>query len=216
LNTPKKVQNYLDIFSVNYEKNGETYMSVRRTLEAKTAHCFEGALIAALAFWLHGGRPLLMDLASNNGDDHIVALYTQGGRWGAVSKTNHAVLRFRDPVYKSPRELAMSYFHEYIHLKTGEKILERFSKPIDLRKLKIGAWLKKEYRQYYKIDLSVLPETGIEMQKDWISGPHELFWLAELVDKVPHEQIYPKGNKRFLRNGDKMELKAGNLLEWKV
>ncbi len=91
----------------------------------------------------------------------------------------------------SVRELALSYFHEYIHLKTGEKILESYSLPFDLRKLK-------------------KPHI-----KDCISGKEELFWLADAIDESPHEKIYPAGNKKLLRKADHMELKAGNITEWK-
>ncbi len=196
LDSAKKIQAYLDTYQINHEKDGETYMSVRRTMEAGIAHCLEGALVAALAFWIHGKEPMLMDLKSNNGDDHIVALYKEGGRWGAVSKTNHATLRFRDPVYKTVRELAMSYFHEYIHLKTGEKILVSFSKPFDLQNVKRKGYSKE----------------GV--QTSWVSGAEDLFWLAQMLDEIPHEEMYPKKNKKYLRNADTMELKAGNLLEW--
>ncbi len=191
LNTPKKVQDFLDTLPLNWEKDGETYMSVLRTLDIGKAHCLEAALVAALAFWLNGQPPLIMDLKSYNGDDHIVALFKQGtgrnSRWGAISKTNHAVLRFRDPVYKTVRELAMSYFHEYIHTKTGQKILESYSRPFDLRK--------------------VNPE--------WIYSTEELHWLAEAIDESPHEKIYPTSNKKYLRRSDHVELKAGNIIEWK-
>jgi hypothetical protein len=200
LNTAKKVQDFLDTLPINHEKEGETYMSVMRTLDAGVAHCLEGALVAALSFWINGQKPLIMDLAAYNGDDHIIALYQVNGLWGAVSKTNHATLRFRDPVYKTPRELAMSYFHEYIHLKTGEKILERFSKPIDLRKIT----LTDEYE----------PMTKKQIIQEWVSDKEDLFWLAEAINEMPHEYVYPKTQKKYLRKGDKMELQAGNILEW--
>lgn len=192
LNTPKKIQGFLDKLPLNWEHGDETYMSVERTLNAGKAHCLEAGLLAAMAFWIQGQPPLLLDLKSYNGDDHIVALYKQGGRWGAISKTNHATLRFRDPVYMNVRELALSYFHEYIHVKTGEKILESYSEPFHLQKLK-----------------------SVQI-KDWISGKDELFWLANAIDISPHCQIYPKGNKKYLRKADHMELKAGNITEWKA
>ena len=192
LSTPKKIQDFLDTLPLNWEHGNETYMSVERTLKNHKAHCLEGAMLAGLAFWMRGQPPLLLDLKSSNGDDHIVALYKQGGRWGAISKTNHATLRFRDPVYMSVRELALSYFHEYIHVKTGEKILESYSEPFDLRKL-----------------------NAVQM-KDWISGTEELFWLAETLDTSPHHKIYPSHNKKHLRKADHMELKAGNITEWKA
>lgn len=196
LNTAKKIQDFLDVYPVNMEEKGETYMSVVRTLKTREAHCLEGALVAALALWIQGKKPLVLDLKSNNGDDHVIALYQENGYWGSISKTNHATLRFRDPVYKTVRELAMSFFHEYIHLKTGEKILESFSNPVDLSNV-VGPNMNKA-----------------ESITDWISGSNELDWLAELLDEVPHNEIYPRKNKKFLRNADPMELKAGNLLEW--
>lgn len=208
LDTPKKIQDFLDTLPLNWEHGHETYMSVDRTMNAGKAHCLEAALLASLALWIQGEPPLILDLKSNNGDDHIVALYKIGKskgpqtkipgreivgtqRWGAISKTNHTTLRFRDPIYMSVRELAVSYFHEYIHLKTGEKILESYSEPFDLRKLD-----KKQV-------------------KDWISGAEDLFWLADAIDESPHCQIYPAKNKKYLRRADTMELKAGNITEWK-
>lgn len=196
LNTAKKIQDFLDVFPINMEEKGETYMSVARTLKTREAHCLEGALVAALALWIQGKKPLILDLKSNNGDDHVIALYQENGYWGSISKTNHATLRFRDPVYKTVRELAMSFFHEYIHLKTGEKILESFSNPVDLS------------------DIAGPNMSKVESITDWISGTKELDWLAELLDEVPHNEIYSRKNKKFLRNADPMELKAGNLLEW--
>jgi hypothetical protein len=186
LSTPKKIQDFIDTFSINHEEMGETYMSVERTLKAKKAHCLEGALVAALALWIQGEKPLLLDLKSSNGDDHIVTLYRKNGYWGAISKTNHATLRFRDPVYQTIRELALSYFHEYIHLKTGEKILESFSEPFNLSTYNLN----------------------------WIRGKEELFNLAEALDSSPHHRIYPKKNTEFLRKADSMEMKAGAFLEW--
>lgn len=196
LNSPKKIQDFLDTFPINWELKGETYMSASRTLQAGKMHCLEGALVSALAFWMHGQPPLIMDLKSSNGDDHIVALYKQGGRWGAISKTSHVTLRFRDPIYKTVRELALSYFHEYIHLKTGEKILESYSDPIDLRKVQ-GPNM-----------------TMANSVHDWMYSEVELFWLAEYIDEYSHNEIYPKKNKKHLRRADKMELQAGNILEW--
>ncbi len=196
LNTPKKIQDFLDTLPINWEHGQETYMSVEKTMNAGKAHCLEAALLASLALWIQGNEPLILDLKSNNGDDHIVALYKMGEgksmeRWGAISKTNHVTLRFRDPIYMNVRELAVSYFHEYIHLKTGEKILESYSEPFDLRKL----------------DVSQI--------KDWISGAEDLFWLADAIDNSPHCKIYPTKIKKYLRKADRMELQAGNITEWK-
>src|SRR5688500_14411633 len=122
LRTPAQVQDFLNSLPFNGEKKGETHRSVIETFKAGEAHCFEGALVAAAAFQLHGQRPLLLDLKSVRPDfDHVVALFKVDGYWGAVSKTNHAVLRYREPVYRSIRELVMSYFPEYFLYETGKK-----------------------------------------------------------------------------------------------
>jgi hypothetical protein len=186
LNTPIKIQNFLDTLSMNHEKNGETYKSPRRVLKDKSAHCLEGAMLASLCLWIQGERPLIMDLKSETGDDHTVALYKINGYWGAISKTNHATLRFRDPVYKTARELALSYFHEYFDLKNGKKILESYSEPFNMKKF----------------------------DSKWITTDEELFDLADTLDGSKHHRFYPAKNKKFLRKADKMEMKAGNILEW--
>src|ERR1044072_950040 len=97
LNTPAKIQDFLNTLKFNHEKGGETCRSPLETLHHGTAHCMEGAMLAAAALWYHGERPLVMDLKTARGDDdHVVALFRRKGLWGAISKTNHAVLRYRD------------------------------------------------------------------------------------------------------------------------
>ncbi len=187
LNTPIKIQNFLDTFPINHEKHGETYMSPRRTLQVGRMHCLEGALIAALALWLQGEPALLLDLKTDGRDaDHVVALYKRNGYWGAISKTNHASLRFRDPVYKTLRELALSYFHEYFLDSNGKKVLRSFSEPFNLKKL----------------------------NKKWITTDEDLFSIAEAIDHSPHHNLVPKKNIRYIRLADAMERKAGKLIEW--
>ena len=108
-------------------------MSPRFVIKNKTAHCMEGALLAAAVLEFHGAKPLVMDLRSEDHDfDHVVAVFKQFGHWGTVSKTNHAVLRYREPIYQSIRELAMSYFHEYFDGK-GRKTLREYSRLFNLR-----------------------------------------------------------------------------------
>ncbi|HTW96918.1 MAG TPA: hypothetical protein VMD74_04655, partial [Candidatus Methylomirabilis sp.] len=138
LNTPVKIQDFLDSLPRNCEKNGDTVLSPRRVLREKKMHCIEGALLAATALWLHGRSPLVMDFqATDDDDDHVIALYKINGYWGAISKTNHVGLRWRDPVYRTPRELALSYFHEYLHERTHRKTLLSYSDPINLKKFGI-------------------------------------------------------------------------------
>lgn len=189
LSTPIKIQDFLDSLPMNWEKKGDTHMSPRRMLRQKKAHCIEGALLAAAALWLHGEPPLIMNVSPRLGkgdDDHVIALYKRGGRWGAISKTNHATIRFRDPVYRTLRELVLSYFHEWFLNSTGEKVLECYSKPLDLRKF----------------------------GTDWITSEKDLWNIADALSELPHYFIVPKGNWRYVRRADSMELKAGKLIEW--
>lgn len=184
LSTPEKIQDFLNKLSFNFEKKGETYMSPRRLLKEKTAHCFEGALLGAVALLIQGQKPLLLDLRSSGKDvDHVVALFKRGNYWGAISKTNHGVLRYREPIYKTVRELVMTYFHEYF-LSTGRKTLVSYSKPFDLSKF------------------------GTK----WITSEEELFDLMYALDDSPHINIIPKGIK--LRKADKIEIKLGEIEEW--
>jgi hypothetical protein len=96
LDTPQKIQDFLDRLPVNFSLEGDTAMSPRRVLNARMAHCAEGAIFAAAALAYHGKRPLLMDIRAPPSDqDHIIALFQERGLWGAISKTNHAILRWR-------------------------------------------------------------------------------------------------------------------------
>lgn len=189
LSSPTKIQDFLDSLPMNWEKKGDTQRSPRCALEAKKAHCMEGALLAALALWIHGERPLIMNISARMGkgdDDHVVALYQRGNCYGAISKTNHATIRFRDPIYRTPRELALSYFHEWFMNTTGEKTLECYSRPLDLRRFGTG----------------------------WITAKKDLWSIADALSILPHYYLVPKGNWRHVRKADSMELKAGRLVEW--
>lgn len=133
LRTPERVQRFLDEeLAYNVEEGGETLRSPRRVLRDRTAHCIEAALLAAAAFEFHGGRPFLLLLRAVRDDDHTLALFRgPAGGWGAVAKSNYSGLRFREPVYRSARELAMSYFDQYYN-RAGEKTLRAVSRPIPL------------------------------------------------------------------------------------
>jgi hypothetical protein len=144
LATPQKIQAYLNAVPANHELGGETILSVREVLRQRRAHCIEGAFVAACALWLHGDPPLVMHMDCAPSDfPHVVALFRRGGGWGAISKTNGAVLRFRDPVYRTLRELAMSYFHEYSD-RRGRKTLRSHSGAYDLRRIDPKLWVTCE------------------------------------------------------------------------
>ena len=144
LSTPRKIQAFLNAIPANHEQGGETILSVREVLRQRRAHCIEGAFVAACALWLHGDRPLVLHMDCATSDfPHVLALFRRGGGWGAISKTNGAVLRFRDPVYRSLRELAMSYFHEYSD-RRGRKTLRSYSVAFDLRRIDPELWVTRE------------------------------------------------------------------------
>ena len=143
LRTPRKIQKFLYGLKQNFELRGETCNSVRTVLRQRRAHCIEGALLAAAALWVHGEPPLLMDMQAVRDFDHVICLFRRNGRWGAISKTNGIGLRGRDPVYRTLRELAMSYVHEYTN-KGGYKSLRTYSMPLDLRRLEPSEWATSE------------------------------------------------------------------------
>lgn len=141
LATPQRVQAFLNRVPANHEIGGESLLSVREVLRQRRAHCLEGAFVAAAALWVHGRPPLLVHLDCDLSDyPHCIAVFRRGRLWGAISKTNGGVLRFRDPVYRSLRELAMSYFHEYCD-RRGRHTLRSYSVPFDLRRLDPADWV---------------------------------------------------------------------------
>ncbi len=184
LDTPSKVQDYLDSIPFNFEKMGETCMSPRRVMKEKKAHCIEGAMLASTAFLLQGRPPFILSLkVDKDDDDHVVALFKENGCWGAVSKTNHAVLRYRDPVYRSVRELAMSYFHEYFLIKDGRKTMRGFSGPINLRRF------------------------GTR----WITREVDLWGIAEAIFNSNHILVGTRKNANLLRPVTPLERKAASI-----
>ena len=188
LNSPAKIQDYLNSIPFNHELVGETYMSPRRVIKAQTAHCFEGALFAAAALMYHGHKPLIMDLQAARGDtDHVVALFRSGKYWGAISKTNHGVLRYREPVYATVRELALSYFHEYFLQTNGKKTLRAYSQPFDLSKYKPSAWFSAE---------------------------EDLINIVNDLDDSVHYPIVATEQIRKLRKADAIEIKMAEHVEW--
>ena len=142
--TPQKLQAFVNAIPINHEVGGETLLSVREVLKQRRAHCIEGAFVAACALWIHGEPPLLLHLDCTDDDDpHVLALYRRGGAWGGISKSNGAHLRHRDPIYRSLRELALSYFHEYFN-RRGRKTLRSYSVAFDMRRLDPALWVTNQ------------------------------------------------------------------------
>ena len=141
LATPERIQAFVDAIPANHEVGGETLLSVREVLRQRRAHCIEGAFVAACALWVHRQPPLVMHLDCDPVDwPHVIALFRHGRAWGAISKSNHIGLRYRDPVYRSLRELAMSYFHEYCD-RRGHRTLVSHSGAFDLRRMEPALWV---------------------------------------------------------------------------
>lgn len=176
LNSPHNIQDFVSMLQWNFEPDGDTCRSVVSVLENGSAHCIEGAMVAALACWMHGEPPLLMDLAAADyDDDHVVALFKRNGKWGAISKSNHTYLRYRDPVYRTLRELVMSYFPDYFN-REGKKSLCSYSRPLDLR----------------------------TMGTDWITGA-DAWNVAEKLCVIRHYPLVSERELRALRPLDVYE-----------
>ena len=143
LSTPARIQRFLDDLAYNKEPDGITCRSPRRVLRDRTAHCMEGALFGAAALRMIGHPPLLLDLEAVRDDDHVLAIFRSRGLWGAVAKSNYSGLRYREPVYRTLRELVMSYFEHYYNLKK-EKTLRRYSRPVNLERFDTMDWMTAE------------------------------------------------------------------------
>ena len=143
LATPEKIQRFLDELPYNKEPHGDTCRSPRRVLRDRTAHCMEGALFGAAALRMLGHPPLLLDFEAVRDDDHVLAIFRFHGHWGALAKSNYSGLRYREPVYRTLRELAMSYFEHYYNLRK-EKTLRNYSRPVNLRRFDSIRWMTAE------------------------------------------------------------------------
>ncbi|MBM3783638.1 MAG: hypothetical protein FJW30_04715 [Acidobacteria bacterium] len=137
LTSPEKIQRFLDE-QISYDP-GENCRSNRRVLRERRGHCVEGALLASTALRLNGEPPLLLDMEASKDDDHVVALFQRYGLWGAIGKSNYAGLRYREPVYRTVRELVMSYFEHYFN-KRGERSLRGYSRPVNILRFDGTQW----------------------------------------------------------------------------
>ena len=133
---PWSIQIFLD--SIEYNPAYEC-RSPRWVMRKRSAHCFEGALFAAAVLDFLGYKPLIVDMKAFNDDDHVIAVFREEGYWGAVAKSNFTSLRFREPVYRSLRELIMSYFDFFFNI-NGEKSLRSYSLPFDLTSFNGRNW----------------------------------------------------------------------------
>lgn len=176
LDSPRKVQDFLDYGLAYNDSKPDTCYSPLEALKRGRAHCIEGAMLAAAAFLFHGRPPLLLDLRANpRDDDHVIAPFTENGRWGAVAMSHFCGLRYREPVHGSYAELARSYF-EFYYNSSGEKTLREFSSPLDAALLK----------------------------PDWLYSDKNVFFVSRRLDAQKHYRIVGWRQERALRPADSL------------
>jgi hypothetical protein len=180
LSDTDKIQGFLD--SVEYNPDYEC-RSPRWVIRKRSAHCFEGALFAAAALRFLGYKPLIIDMKSFNDDDHVIAVFKENGHWGAVAKSNFTSLRYREPVYRSLRELVMSYFDFYFNV-AGDKSLRSYSLPLNLEIY--------DYRQ-------------------WSTTDEDLEYIGDKLETIRHYPVINKAMIKNLKKASGSMLKAGLL-----
>ena len=184
LTSPARIQRFLDHeIGYNMEPKGDTCYSPRLVMRHRVAHCMEGALLAAAALRLIGYRPLILDLEAVRDSDHVLAIYRHKGRWGAIAKSDYSGLRSREPVYRTIRELAMSYFEHYYNSK-GEKTLRSYSRPVSLRRFD---------------------------RMNWMTVERHVWEIPNHLCDIPHTKILKPGMERAIARMDERLYRAGRL-----
>jgi len=178
LKTPARIQKFIDAIPYQY---ADTAWSPRRVLRERKGHCMEGALVAAAALRVNGYPPLIMDLEAVHDDDHVVALYRERGLWGGIAKSNFAGLRFRAPIYRTLRELALSYFEHYYNLR-GERTLRSYSRPVDLARLD---------------------------HLRWMTADEDVWFVSDALIAARHYPLFPDKVARALPRLDRRSFEAG-------
>ncbi|HEV8440665.1 MAG TPA: hypothetical protein VGT40_21460 [Methylomirabilota bacterium] len=180
LRSPVGIQRALDAMPYHI---ASTAWSPRRVLQARTAHCLEGAIFAAAALRVLGFPPLLLDLEAVQDTDHVIAVFRIRRHWGAIAKSNFSGLRYREPVYRSLRELVMSYFEGYINLR-GDRTLRAYSRPVNLA----------------RFDRAHL---------GWMTDERDLWWIPQRLLEIAHTPLLTTSMIRSLSRTDRRSLEAG-------
>ena len=180
ISNPDKIQSFLD--SIDYNPKYEC-RSPRWVIRKKSAHCFEGALFAAAALQFIGYEPLIIDMKSFNDDDHVIAVFKVNDHWGSVAKSNFTSLRYREPVYRSLRELVMSYFDFYFNM-AGDKSLRSYSLPLNLK---------------------------IYDPRHWATTDEDLEFIGDKLEKIRHYPVVNNKMIKNLYKASDTMLKAGLL-----
>lgn len=172
LKSPAGIQRFLD--DMPYHLAG-TAWSPRNVLRGKTAHCLEGATFAAAALRVLGFPPLILDLEADQDTDHVIAVFKSRGHWGAIAKSNFVGCRYREPVYRTLRELALSYFNIYFNLR-GERTLRRYSRPVNLARFD---------------------------RRNWMTSDKDIWFIAEYLCDIPHRPLLKRGLEKRLTRVDR-------------
>jgi hypothetical protein len=172
LKSPAGIQRFLD--DIPYHLAG-TAWSPRKVLHEKTAHCLEGAIFAAAALRVLGFAPFILDLEADQDTDHVLAIFKMRGHWGAIAKSNFSGCRYREPVYRTLRELALSYFNIYFNLR-GERTLRRFSRPVNLARFD---------------------------DRNWMTSEKAIWFVAEYLCDIPHRRLLKRGLEKHLTRVDR-------------
>ena len=188
LDSPEKINKYLA--KLKYKVKDGCY-SPSLVMKYQTAHCFDGALMGAAALEFHGHRPLIVDLWAEDDDEHVICVYQVRNLWGSIAKSNTSLLLERAPVYKSIRELVMSYFDCYFNYR-GKLGLYSYSKPINLNQFNRFNWRHTEE------NLDLLTEHINNARHYQILSPKKLRQLPK-VNSIIKEACFFKSNLAGVR-----------------
>lgn len=178
LKRPARIQRFLDDLPYHL---AQTSWSPRRVLRERTAHCLEGGIFAAAALRVNGYSPLVFDLEAHRDTDHVVAIYKVRSHWGAIAKSNYAGCRYREPVYRTLRELAMSYFEDYFN-QLGERSLRTYSRPVNLARFDHLSWMTSE---------------------------EDIWFIAEYLCEIHHYRLLTPVMEKSLTRLDKRSFESG-------
>lgn len=180
LKHPYGIQQFLDAQPYHL---ADTAWSPRRVLRENTSHCYEGALFAAAALRVNGYPPLVIDLEAEHDTDHVIAVFKHNGHWGALAKSNYTGCRYREPVYRTLRELALSYFEGYFNLRR-ERTLRTFSNPVNLARFD---------------------------HRNWMTTEEPLWFIAEYLFTIRHFPLLKPQMAKLLHRVDERSFHAGCL-----
>jgi hypothetical protein len=178
LKTPFGIQQFLDDLPYHI---ATTAWSPRRVLKERTAHCLEAAIFGAAALRAIGRPPLIVDLESYHDTDHVISVFRERGHWGAIAKSNYAGLEYREPIHRTLRELALSYFPLYFNLRR-ERTLRTFSRPVDLKRFD---------------------------DRDWMTSAKDVWFIPEYLLDISHTRLLAPGIAKRLHRLEKRTFKAG-------